>query len=182
MDEKKLTDEEALKVVLCCYVENSCDDCPLNSKDLPCNFDLNENFLNIIQGLQRVEAEQKAEIERLTREKSQSAETAVEVLEQNLELQKQVDELKERYLEESKERCEFEQRYKKIQHAHNIGLGTQRKHWEKKVQQVEKDTAKEIFETIFNDCWAIKDENGRRIFVESKIKDYAKKCYGVEVE
>jgi hypothetical protein len=45
-----------------------------------------------------------------------------------------------------------------------------------------KDTAKGIFETIFYDCWAIKDEYGRRIFDEGKIKDFAKKCYGVEVE
>ena len=45
---------------------------------------------------------------------------------ENAELQKQVDELTERYLEESKERLEFEQLYKKIQHAHSIGLGAQR--------------------------------------------------------
>lgn len=39
---------------------------------------------------------QKAEIERLTKEKTESAKTAVEVLEQNIELQKQVDELKDK--------------------------------------------------------------------------------------
>ena len=50
------------------------------------------------------------------------------------------------------------------------------------VQQAVKDTAKEIFETIFYDCWAIKDENGHKIFDEGKMKDFAEKCYGVEVE
>ena len=52
----------------------------------------------------------------------------------------------------------------------------------KDIQQAEKDTAKEIFEAIFNDCWAIKDENGQRIFVESIIRHIAKERYGVEVE
>ena len=50
------------------------------------------------------------------------------------------------------------------------------------VQQAVKNTAKEIFETIFYDCWAIKDENGHKIFDEGKMKDFAEKCYGVEVE
>lgn len=49
-------------------------------------------------------------------------------------------------------------------------------------QNTVKDTAKEIFETIFYDCWAVKDEKGHKIFDEGKIKDFAKKCYGVEVE
>lgn len=44
-----------------------------------------------------------------------------------------------------------------------------------------KVAAKEIFEAIFYDCWAIKDENGHRVFDEGKIKDFAKKCYGVEL-
>lgn len=47
-----------------------------------------------VKGYSLTDIEQKAEIERLTREKTESAKTAVEVLEQNLELQKQVDELK----------------------------------------------------------------------------------------
>jgi DNA repair exonuclease SbcCD ATPase subunit len=96
--------------------------------------------------------EAKKEIERLTEEKWQVQddldnyhEMNRELEKRNAELQKQVDELTERYLEESKERCEFEQKYKKIQHAHNIGLGAQRSHWEKKVQQAVKDTAKEIY-------------------------------------
>lgn len=49
-------------------------------------------------------------------------------------------------------------------------------------KQAVKDTAKEIFGAIFNDCWAIKDENGQKVFVESIIRHIAKKRYGVEVE
>ena len=91
---------------------------------------------------------------------------------QNAELQKQVDEWRERYLEESKERLEFEQRYKKIQHAHNIGLGAQRSQWEKKVQQAVKDTAKEILQSIDD------ESNGQTISVTNVLR----KRYGVEVE
>lgn len=49
-------------------------------------------------------------------------------------------------------------------------------------QQAVKDTAKEIFEAIFNECWVIKDEIGQRVFIESVIKHIAKERFGVEVE
>jgi predicted RNase H-like nuclease (RuvC/YqgF family) len=84
---------------------------------------------------------------------------------ENAELQKQVDELKE----------ELALQKTLYSRAREAGYCTGYK-------SAVKDTAKEIFETIFYDCWAIKDENGYRVFVEGKIKDFAKKCYGVEVE
>ena len=90
--------------------------------------------------------------------------------EENAELQKQVDELKERYLEESKERLEFEQRYKKIQHAHNIGLGSQRSQWEKKVKQAVKDTAKEIYSLMISEY---------EIYIPTDIAEEIAKRYGV---
>lgn len=131
----------------------------------------------------------KAEIERLTKERDGYLDDRFAVchalrqaIKENDELQKQVDELKERYLEESKERCEFEQRYKKIQHAHNIGLGTQRKHWEKKVQQAVKDTAKEIFDELYKASFYkqfIKREY--RMVELDKLKKLEER-YGVEVE
>ena len=93
--------------------------------------------------------------------------------EENADLQKQVDELKERYLEESKERLEFEQRYKKIQHAHNIGLGSQRSQWEKKVKQAVKDTAKEIYSLMTSEY---------ECYIPTDIAEEIAKRYGVEVE
>ena len=79
-------------------------------------------------------------------------------------------------MEESKERCEFEQKYKKIQHAHNIGLGAQRSHWEKKVQQAVKDTAKEILQDLYYEFNRIGDEGAC-----GEIRLRAEE-YGVEVE
>lgn len=125
----------------------------------------------------------KAEIERLTEEANQDTVTHIDICTENLslrkqnaELQKQVDELKERYLEESKERCKFEQLYEKKCHDHNIGAGVQRSHWEKKVQQAVKDTVKEVYDyakDFFK--W---DEEG---FVSS-LKYALENRYGVEVE
>lgn len=118
-----------------------------------------------------------------------SIEYIIDLENQRNELQKQVDELNERYLEESKERCEFEQKYKKIQHAHNIGLGAQRSHWEKKVEQAVKDTAKEILEQVRflieeRNCvggYDLEDETiDGTIFVE--VLNELKERYGVEVE
>ena len=82
-----------------------------------------ESYNNAVKNSEKIFAEQKAEIERLT-------------------------EFEQRYLEESKERCKFEQLYEKIRHDHNIGLGIQRNHWEKKVKQAVKDTAKEIYREL----------------------------------
>ena len=96
----------------------------------------------------RADKQQKAEIERLTEENEHLDGCAKQFLTDYQNEQVKSDEFEKRYLEESKERCRFEQLYKKICHDHNIGLGVQRKHWEKKVQQAVKDTAKEIYDDI----------------------------------
>ena len=95
------------------------------------------------------------------------------------ELQKQLNELTERYLEESKERCEFEQKYKKIQHAHNIGLGTQRSQWKKKVEQERKQTVKEITSKVV-DLNIICGGDFRLFLYNFEL--WVKERYGVEVE
>lgn len=58
-------------------------------------FRLKEEFDKELAEHEEFTKKAKAEIERLTKEKTESAKTAVEILEQNLELQKQVDELKD---------------------------------------------------------------------------------------
>lgn len=55
-------------------------------------FNLKEEFDKELEEHKEFTKKANAEIERLTREKTESAKTAVEVLEQNIELQKQVDE------------------------------------------------------------------------------------------
>ncbi len=123
MEEKKLTDEEIVKALemdcLCVVYRNGCENCPLFDED--CSFlpnaikDLihrlqseNKSLREIAIGatetqglnieLLQKNAEQKAEIERLTRELDDTIsmnEMYVEKVRQNAELQKQVDELKE---------------------------------------------------------------------------------------
>ena len=146
------------------------------------NEGLKEHGQILINSLHKTIDEQKAEIERLTEENEYLDMCGKQFLAdyqkceiENSELQEQVDELKERYLEESKERCEFEQKYKKIQHAYNIGLGVQSSHWGKKVQQAEKDTAKEILK-IAVDFYDGKDIDGD-LFLGT-----LRERYGVEVE
>lgn len=160
----KLTDEEIVKALAYCNnpdKEKGCVPCPYSRKtkgDIRCYMrSMHNDILDLIHRLQD-------EYNRL------------------LESQKQVDELKERYLEESKERCEFEQKYKKIQHAHNIGLGAQRSHWEKKVEQSVKDTAKEILDELdlfFKGTTFRKGYEFKKI--DQKLKEIAKQK-GVEVE
>ena len=89
--------------------------------------------------------------------------TIKELKDKNAELQKQVDEL-----------TAFKNEAISLS-LYGVGLKDGK-------QQAVKDTAKEIFETLFNECWAIKDENGYKMFIESKIKHIAKERYGVEVE
>lgn len=166
-DQKKLTDNEIIKALELCIGENcNCKDCAFHGV---CVADGNDTqlLINTLDLIHRLQAEkqkvvqdyycasqtceeQKAEIERLTKlagDKELKAIIAQNCIlnEQNDELQKQVDELEQRYLDESKERCKFEQLYGKKCHEHNIGLGVQRNAWEKKVQQAVKDTAKEIY-------------------------------------
>lgn len=153
------------------------------------------SLTDLFERLNFLQAEQKAEIERLT-EKVETIENLRKIkhslwedeMRKNVELQKQVDELEQRYLEESKERCKFEQAYNKKCHEHNIGLGVQRKHWEKKVQQSVKDTAKDLL--IEFDVWLYSqyDEKLDTYSIHipvHEVKDFltAKaKEYSVEVE
>ena len=148
-------------------------------------FNLKEEFDKELAKHEEFTQKAKAEIERLT-EDCESADAVLEaqkhlidlIKKDKVELQKQVDELEQRYLEESKERLEFEQRYKKIQHAHNIGLGSQRSQWEKKVKQAVKDTAKEIYEQILE--WIPIGEN-YSVFIHN-IEQWLKEKYEMEVE
>lgn len=85
MEEKKLTDEEIVKALDNCVngdYKTKCKGCPYDEKADYCKV-MDRDTLDLIHRLQ-------GEIERLTREKTESAKTAVEVLEQNIELQKQV--------------------------------------------------------------------------------------------
>ena len=172
MDEKKLNEEDIINGLRCMAGQKACDLCKYNDLaeqgEGTCMNLVAEDTLELI-------SEQKAEIERLTSSVLKYAETLGNEQRKSAELQKQVDELKERYLEESKERCELEQRYKKIQHVHNIGVGTQRKHWEKKVHQAVKDTAKEI-------CDLILEHWEKKQFVECDwLRVAISEKYGVEV-
>lgn len=108
MNEKKLTDEEIIKAL---EIGSKC--CEHNYLEYWELVGTCQNALDLIHRLQAENAglkselkrelaeheeftkKAKTEIERLTEEKTESAKTAVEVIEQNIELQKQVDELKE---------------------------------------------------------------------------------------
>lgn len=127
-------------------------------------------YVGLIAGTFLAVERHKAEIERLTEERN---------------------DLEQRYLQESKERCEFEEKYKKIQHAHNIGLGVQRSQWEKKVQQAVKDTVKEIFTAIVEEfvfSFRTKNEDYQNGYdqaltdYDNNLKKFFKERYGVEVE
>ena len=183
MVEKNPTILELIKVIECCSSGTECGVC------IARNTPLCDEWVDKVANLIR---QQQKEIERLTEErqnivdKYNQADEAVDhwfemykqTKTENAELQKQVDELTERYLEESKERLEFEQRYKKIQHAHNIGLGSQRSQWEKKVQQAVKDTAKEILEWLLGKAYVNKCIDLHVNEVKAKFRER----YGVEVE
>ncbi len=166
MEEKKLTDEqESLLIEFDEYGFAPTITMP-NAEEYAKAW--RNSLIDMFQRLNFLQAEQKAKIEgqrkiieyqnsvedrnaelqkqiEAWKAKSRELDEAWEIASSNEEkLQKQVDELKGRYLEESKERCKFEHLYNKKCHEHNIGLGVQRKHWENKVQQAVKDTTKEI--------------------------------------
>ena len=70
----------------------------------------------------------------------------------------------------------MEQLYNRKCHEHNIGAGVQRSHWEKKVKQAVKDTAKEI-------CDLILEHWEKKQFVECDwLRVAIAEKYGVEVE
>ena len=186
MNEKKLTDEEIVKALENCLNGNyktKCKDCYYDKLDNICK-DMDRDLLDLIHRLQ-------AENERLTEEKWDAQddldnyhEINRELGKQNAELQKQVDELKERYLEESKERVKFEQFYQRKCHDRNIGLGVQRAHYEKKLKQAVKDTAKEIYRKAEKKSY-FKDgghyDKDRYLLDMANLKEIVN-GYGVEVE
>lgn len=116
-----------------------------------------ETLNNSVKNSEKIFSEQKAEIERLTEERN---------------------ELEQRYLEESKERCKFEQLYEKKCHERNIGASVQRSHWEKKVQQAVKDTAKEILQGLIEKAYV----NECIDLTVNEAKAWFREDYGVEVE
>ena len=176
MEEKKLTDEEIVKALDFCVKnrENCRFDCDLKiceddnflikildlihrlqeeNKQIDLeNYELYKQIADLKIRLHNKDEENKKCEETIFNELclTLGITKALEELEkqkkENAELQKQVDELKERYLEESKERCKFEQLYERKCHDHNIGAGVQRTYWEKKVQQAVKDTAEKFAE------------------------------------
>lgn len=206
MEEKKLTDEEIVKALECCSKSFDCNNCKCdkeNNNRFICSENLLKDCLDLIHRLQddysnlkeryvkvlglneKVIAEQKAEIERLTAEINQRREMMSRMdcnyateLQKNTELQKQVKSL----TEENKE-------------LHNdnttliAGFILQK-------EQVEKDTAKEILQGF--DKWlkqAISDSydksvsgsirHGGRNTAFHEVKELVKKVAkekGVEVE
>ena len=158
MEEKKLTDEEIVKIYKHCVLgRGDCDNCPYD--DWGCGIDVND----IIEIINR----QKAEIERLTEENAilkgnppivagRSLGKTIrakflafdQMKEQNAELQKQVDELKEKLWKSKQDMMTY--------HS-------------KTVAEAVKDTAKEILDEVskhFGGAWLVE----------------LYKRYGVEVE
>ena len=133
--EKKLTDKEIITALEICKSSKSCrkeTGCPLRDC-INCHTELAKRVLDLIHRLQSENAEQKAEIERLTklaelREKDNdnTCKLLFEAEDKNAELQKQVDEL-------SHENDELEYRAEQL---------------EKQLTKAVKDTAKEIIALI----------------------------------
>lgn len=99
MDEKKLTDEEVVSALICCGITpTACAICPLSCASASDCGELIDGALDLINRLQSEKAEQKAEIERLTEENGRISQSYIEVCDINAELQKQVDELKEKIM------------------------------------------------------------------------------------
>lgn len=172
--EKMLTDEEIVKALQCCDSEEvDCKNCPYHKKKMLCFYTRCSDTLDFIRRLQQrvsiLEADNDDYKMKIAENELVSIdwhnEQVEHLEEENAELQKQVDELKV-----------------EMHKIESLANETYMLAFEEGSQKAVKDTAKEIFETIFYDCWAIKDENGHKIFDEGKMKDFAKKCYGVEVE
>lgn len=159
-NEKKLTDEEIVKALECCIEDDLCKACPLCAESR-CIRKRNTLTLDLIHRLQ-------SEHKRLTEEKNQSAETAVDALTQNIELQKKVDELKE-------ERDTYKNAVSNESEAYDLGYALG-------YDIAVKDTAKEILQeldlffkgTTFRKGYEFKN-------IEQKLKEIAK-SKGVEVE
>ena len=201
MEEKKLTDEEIVKSLECCAVEpcEDCGNCPRFTKEKLCHKANAKQSLDLIN-------RQKAEIERLKgflstfetviAEQKEDIEKRVEVLypdfmkeyrrakndlkeslDREMELQKQVDELKER-LRLAYEECECEGDY-------DTELENLFEQCKKDREQAVKDTAKEILIAVQKKITHLRAnghlgrEQDIRLsrFLVGKAQDY-----GVEVE
>lgn len=208
MEEKKLTDEDIIKALECCSETTACDKCPYFISKIDCvsKQRSEKDYLDLIHRLQD-------ENERLTEEneilkgnppmcvgRSNGKTIRAKLLafdkmkEQNSELRKQVDELKEENgklvtigngfaLERNNLREELDELkksgngvlltslYKKQADDHKRGLSVQRAYWKKKVEQSVKDTAKEIAD------WLVNTESDKE-----NLAKIIKEHYGVEVE
>ena len=126
-----------------------------------------ESYNNAVKNSEKIFAEQKAEIERLTEEKQDiiGRKAGLEysynqVKEKNSELQKQVDELKEQFLFTCKN-CHLKKDIELLQYQK---------------EQADKDTAKEILQDLYYEFDRIGDEGACG---EIRLKAEA---YGVEVK
>ena len=142
------------------FMTSSMGDLPLTVAGLRKAVDEISRLLAVQTELQELNAKYYNEAKDLRREKA--------------ELKKQVDELKERYLEESKARCEIEQLYKKNSHSHSIGISVQRTYWEKKVQQAVKDTAEKFADKLR--CEYIDFDDTDEVWVGGLREDISKIC------
>lgn len=177
MEEKKLTDEEIVKVMKCCAESClRCDECPLredswcSNKVLPMGIDLINRQKAEIERLTIAEKQYFSEIERLNKScgiyqiklEEQIKETydyvhkAYKLEKRNAELQKQVDELKANQVIE----------------CHGMLKGCDM------VKQAVKDTAKEILQGLVEKAYL----NGCIDLTVNEVKAWFREDYGVEVE
>ena len=167
--DKKLSDNEIVKALdndcLCVVYGVDCESCPLREKDckilpeaikdlihrlqadniqLKWNYvDLKERYVKVLDLNEKVIAEQKTEIERLTEENRQLVKIGNGFALERNNLREELDELKK-----SGNGVLLTSLYKKQADDHKRGLSVQRAYWEKQVQQAVKDTAKEICDLI----------------------------------
>ena len=120
-----------------------------------------ESLNNSAKNSEKIFAEQKAEIERLTEERDGARVATDKYLQKSLELQKQVDEL-------TKDRNWYKERYELSNH--NFEVVSDR------LEQAVKDRAKEILTVVGNQC-----EDGLDFKYYHWFDDLCKR-YGVEVE
>lgn len=180
MEEKKLTDEanRFLLDLRCCIYHNCafCSQWNNGFEEDDCREEMLNRAKNFIHRLQDESAKQKAEIERLTEEnfvlyrdrftKKELDDIAdFRVKKATAELQKQVDELKERLIGE---KLHIECKAPAIKDCPIA-------------KQAVKDTAKEILDELLD--IEVKDEDYKMFFLDvcDKLEKLAQK-YGVEVE
>ena len=171
MEEKKLTDEEIVEALGHCATENTCRGCvKYNGEPTIDYFKCMRNTKNsVVDIIHR----QKAEIEQLRKELANAHRLKVGEVMTNAELQKQVNELENRF--ENKTCCNM---------SENCSV----------VQQAIKDTAKEILHKMLARTMRLREQFDSNTYVTNRehliatieieiggIKNL-EKCYGVEVE